>query len=104
LQECPDACLCFRIVLRQVHQHPNAPHAVRLGARRERPHCRASEQRDELAASQFIELHSIPSARAALQDIKWAGISQRICASRARPFQEGSLSTLAQWFIKGLSA
>src|SRR5262249_8038660 len=60
-----------------------------LRARRKRPRRRrAAQQRDELAASQFIELHSIPSARAALQDIEWAGISQWICGSRAEPFQE----------------
>src|SRR5262249_5561557 len=30
LQQRPHARLCLRIVLRQVHQHPNAPDAVRL--------------------------------------------------------------------------
>jgi hypothetical protein len=39
-------------------------------ARRKRPRRRPAEQRDEVAASQMIELHSIPSSRAALQDIE----------------------------------
>jgi hypothetical protein len=38
--------------------------------------CRAAEQRDELAPFQLIELHSIPPARAGLQDIELAAISQ----------------------------
>jgi hypothetical protein len=50
-----------------------------LRARRKRPgRSRAAEQRDELASLQLIELHLIPPARAALQDIEWAGISQRV--------------------------
>jgi hypothetical protein len=43
---------------------------------------RAAKKRDELAPSQFIELHSIPPAKAALQDIEWAGIGQRVSARR----------------------
>jgi hypothetical protein len=39
-------------------------HCRLLRARRERPrHCRAAEQRDELAAFQLIELHSIPASQ-----------------------------------------
>src|SRR5262249_2010717 len=49
-----------------------------------------------------------PPARAALQDIEWAGISQRICEqsqrSRAEPFQEATVSSLARWCMKRLSA
>jgi hypothetical protein len=38
----------------------------RLRARRERPRRRTAEQRDELAAFQLIELHSIPANQAGL--------------------------------------
>jgi hypothetical protein len=42
--------------------------------------CRAAaEQRDELASFQLIELHSVPgAARAGLQDIELARISQDV--------------------------
>ncbi len=42
--------------------------------------CRAAaEQRDELAAFQLIELHSVPcAARAGLQNIELARISQEV--------------------------
>src|SRR5262249_24530395 len=50
-----------------------------LRARRERPRdCRAAEQRDELATFQLIELHSVPPARARLQDIELARIGQEV--------------------------
>src|SRR5262249_17024105 len=56
--ECGEASLCFRIVLGEAHQHCDPPHAVGLlCARRERPRCRAADQRDELAS-----LHSITSS------------------------------------------
>jgi hypothetical protein len=46
-----------------------------LGARRERRHSRTAEQRDELAAFQLIELHSVPcqQARARLRISNWRG-------------------------------
>src|SRR5262249_42255404 len=50
-------------------------HCWLLCARRKRPCRRAAEQRDELASSQMIELHSVP-ASAELHDIELAGISQ----------------------------
>jgi hypothetical protein len=37
----------------------------------------AAEQRDELAAFQLIDWHSLPPARDGLQDIEWAGVSGR---------------------------
>src|SRR5262245_35200692 len=44
LQECPDACLRFRIVRAEVREYANAPHArPLLCARRERPRDRAAE-------------------------------------------------------------
>jgi len=43
------------------------------------------EQRDELSPSQLVELHSIPSSQAALQDIEWAGISQRVSNRLPKP-------------------
>src|SRR5262249_31237004 len=42
------------------------------------PGHRAAEQRDELTPFQLIELFQSLPARAALQDIEWAGISQRV--------------------------
>src|SRR5947208_9407330 len=47
-------------------------------ARRKWPRGGGAEQRDELAPFQLIELHSIPPARAGLQDIELAAISQRV--------------------------
>jgi hypothetical protein len=48
-------------------------------ARHERPRRRrAAEQRDELASFQLIEFHSIPAAKAGLQDIELARISQEV--------------------------
>jgi hypothetical protein len=46
-----------------VHEHADAPHSIGLllRARRERPRCRAAEQRDEVATPHLIELHSVPS-------------------------------------------
>jgi hypothetical protein len=48
-------------------------------ARRERPcdGC-AAEQRDERAPFQLIELHSMPSSHAGLQDIELAMVSQGV--------------------------
>jgi hypothetical protein len=39
---------------------------------------RAAEQRDELAPFQLIELFRSLPARAALQDIEWVRLSQRV--------------------------
>src|SRR5262249_48548576 len=58
LQEGADPGLCFRIILGICHQHADAPHLLRLRARRERPRCRrAAEHRNELAP-----VHSITSS------------------------------------------
>src|SRR5262245_16442517 len=49
--------LCFRIVLTDRLEHADAPHALGLlRPRSKRPHCRAAEQRDELAAFHSISL------------------------------------------------
>jgi hypothetical protein len=47
------------------HQYAGPPHSLRLllRPRRERPRSHAAEQRDELAAFQIIELHSIPASQ-----------------------------------------
>src|SRR5262249_52861960 len=58
LLECRDLEARFRIVRDPSHQHADAPHALALlRARRERPRCRAADERDEVAP-----LHSIPSS------------------------------------------
>jgi hypothetical protein len=56
------AHLGFCIVLGQAHQHPDAPHPVRLlRPRHERPRRRAAEKRDELAPF-HLGAHSITSS------------------------------------------
>ena len=61
LQKCPDASLKFRIVCCCGQEHADAPYRL-LRARRNRPrHRRATEQRDELAASDE-SCHLIPPA------------------------------------------
>ena len=47
-------------------------------AKRERPRSRAAQQRDEVAPSQWIELHSVPAAKPDCKNIESAGISQRL--------------------------
>jgi hypothetical protein len=60
-------------------RHARHPFGL-LRARRVRPHHRrAAEERDEIAPSQLIEEHSVPSqAGAGLQDIELARISQEV--------------------------
>jgi hypothetical protein len=56
------------IALRRRHQHAYAPHsAILLRTRGERPRCRAAEERNEVAAFQMIELHSIPASQGRLE-------------------------------------
>src|SRR5215510_3169260 len=56
--------LRIRIALFASHQHADAPHRLALlRARRERPSCRAADERDELAA-----FHSITSSAIASDD------------------------------------
>ena len=56
-----------------------APHPLGLlRARRERPCRRPAEQRDERAAFQLIDLHSLPPARDGLQDIELTANSLRV--------------------------
>src|SRR5262245_6211543 len=59
LQQCREAGLPFRIVRGERREHPDAPHSLAvLRLRRDRPRCRAAEQRDELAPPH----HSITSS------------------------------------------
>src|SRR5262249_18339816 len=78
-----DARLGFRIVLGQAHQHPDAPHCLRLlRARRERPSDgSAAEERDERAP-----LHSITSSASAssLSGI-WRSSAWAVMRSMASP-------------------
>jgi len=54
-----DASLSFHIGRSRAHEHADTPHPLARG-RRERPRGRfAAEKRDEGAASQWIELHSV---------------------------------------------
>ena len=60
---------------------PDHRHRRLLRVRRERPRSRrATEKRDEVAPSDLIGLHSVPcqQARAELQDIELARISQEV--------------------------
>src|SRR6516164_879096 len=64
LLERRDTYLTLWIVSRHVHEHANAPPALRLlRTHRERPHRHAAEQRDELAPS-----HSITSSAVSRSD------------------------------------
>jgi hypothetical protein len=70
---------------------------VTPGGGRPSPRGRAAEQRDELAAFQLIELHSVPPpARARLQDNGLAKISQEGSATTARPITDQIFSALPQ--------
>src|SRR5262245_21440049 len=63
-------------------EEPNHRHRRLLRLRRERPRGRrAREKGDELAALHLIELHSVPSSQAGLQDIELARISQEVMAT-----------------------
>jgi hypothetical protein len=53
-------------------------HGGLLRPRRERPCRRAADERDELAASQLIEFHSILASQVGLQDNELVGISQEV--------------------------
>jgi hypothetical protein len=55
----------------------------RLRARRQRQRRCAAEQRDELAAFQLIQWHSIPPARVRLQDIELTRVSQELFGRRS---------------------
>jgi hypothetical protein len=80
LQERRDASLGYRMVLAERHEHANAPHPLRLlRPCRERPRCRAAEQRDELAPSRVehgLPLRSRSAARSAYH--RPAGRSLRV--------------------------
>jgi hypothetical protein len=54
LQERSEARLPYRVIRRRTDQHTDPPHPLALLRR-----C-AAQQRDELAASQLIEEHSVP--------------------------------------------
>jgi hypothetical protein len=49
-----------------------------MRSHRELPSSRAAKQRDELAPSQLVELHSVPCSERRMQDIKLAVIGQRV--------------------------
>src|SRR6516162_2918907 len=73
------------------HQYAHAWHIARsanrlLGPRRERPRRRAAEKRDELAPSQLIQLHPIPTSSSPWQDTASMRIkSGTWCAAGFRP-------------------
>ncbi|HKD92513.1 MAG TPA: hypothetical protein VKB56_11430 [Terriglobales bacterium] len=73
LERC-EAGLHFRTIHGQRREHADAPHPVSLlRARRERPRSRAAEQRDEGAAFQLIELHSISASHSRITGYRIGG-------------------------------
>jgi hypothetical protein len=75
---CETLCVEARVRRCRVEE-PDQRHCRLLRVRRKRPsNRRAAEQRDELAPVQLIELHSVPPARAGLEDIELARISQEV--------------------------
>src|SRR5262249_16638009 len=70
-------------------------HRRLLRARRERAHCRATEQRDELAA-----LHSITSSA---RNTKWAGISCPIAFAALRLMTSWNGSGCSTGMLAGLA-
>src|SRR5262249_41555143 len=70
---------------RSATQKPDHRHRRLLRPRRDWPtDCHAAEPANELPAFQLIELHSVPPARAGLQDIELARISERISDATLR--------------------
>src|SRR5215831_855719 len=88
IEEHRDAILTFSIGLPVgSDQHADAPHPLtRLRASRERPRRRrAAEQRDELAAFQSIELHSIPASQGRIAGYRISNGQSAGIRSRAGP-------------------
>src|SRR5262249_4341963 len=52
----------LRLGFRITHQRADPPHPLGLRARRERPRCRAAEQRDEVATDHSITSSARPSS------------------------------------------
>jgi hypothetical protein len=74
LLERPEPSLKVGIVRGCGQQHANAPHPLALlRTRRQRPRRRAAEQRDELAASQLIELHLVPVSQGRITRYRTGG-------------------------------
>jgi hypothetical protein len=83
LQECRETPLSFRIFCGEVHEHADPAHFLPLlRSHRNRPrHCRAAEQRDELAASYVNHGTSSAAAvraRAVLTSTRRLGICRRL--------------------------
>jgi hypothetical protein len=69
-----NAGLRFRVVRIDGHEHADPSHPLALlRAHRERPRRRAAEQRDELAASQLIELHLVPVSQGRITRYRTGG-------------------------------
>jgi hypothetical protein len=68
---------------RYAGQDSDHRHRRLLRARRERPRrCRPTDERDEIASFQLVELHSVAASQGRLQDIELARISQRVSERR----------------------
>ncbi len=58
--------------------------------------CRAAEKRDEVAALQLIELHSIPASQGRRQDIELAASSQRVSEWLYNLYQPSTLAPIVE--------
>src|SRR5262245_33772556 len=80
MQERFHARLRLRIVLSDIHEHADAPHALALlRARGERPRGRAAEQRDEVAAPHSMTSSAQASTTCPLQiSLRRSGTLERL--------------------------
>ena len=90
---------------RHAVEDPDHRHRRLLGARRERPsRRRAAEQRDERAPFQLVELHFGPRARAGLQDIELAVVSQEVTKRFYNLLAVGEACACPRWVSTSIRA
>ena len=89
--------LCHQVALCVAHEHADAPQlAGLLRARRERPRRSAAEQRDELAAFQMVDLHSVPASQGRMQDIELVRSRQEVLATGRHPRRNEIIQQLVE--------